>query len=326
MKTGATEIPLVDMRLKKKDPVAFAMAVGTALHDFGFFRLVGHGVSEKTIKDADMAARRFWALPLEVKDRYSTGNYAAASGSGVCYVRNGEYALSSDKVDIKEELGINGAVKTPALTAREMLDAIKEVPDLGEKTMRVYDRFSGIAKSIMGSIAVYSGEQESYFAEWFKEPTAYMRHLHYPHKGNAAGHLDFSMLTVLHVSEEGLYVRNRHGENFQVAPRKGELIINGGMQLDLITNLHIRSSWHGVEANVPRTSMPLFLHPMDHIALEPLPRYRANAPKQVPSYFPPRDENGFYSILTKDFNDIRRREIYEKQDKVRHSLKGQLAL
>lgn len=321
-------IPLVDMRDKAKDPVAFAKAFGAALKDFGFVRLIGHGISDAVINEADEAGRSFWALPTAVKDKYASGLYGPDTGNGVCYVRNGEYALSSTKVDIKEELGINGASKAPH-SAIEMLNAITEVPDLGVKTMRLYEKYEEIAKSLMGSIAVYSGESEQYFDDWFKERTAYMRQLNYPEKGNAEGHLDFSMLTLLHVSDDGLKVRSRKGQEFAIGPAKGELIINGGMQLDLITNLDIRSSWHWVEADRPRTSLPFFLHPMEHIVLQPLPKFRANPPANVPSYFPQRDENGHYAITTGEFNAMRRKEIYDKQQnkaKARQSLQDQLAI
>lgn len=318
-------IPLVDMRLKKKDPVAFAMNFGEAMRDFGFVRLMGHGIPEKMIQEADQAGRKFWALPTAVKDQYAHGLYAAGAGNGVCYVRNGEIALSSDKADTKEELGIAGAARGEH-SARNMLDAIKEVPDLGAKTMRLYNAFEGVAKGLMGSIAVYSGEKEDRFNQWFREPTAYMRQLYYPQQGNAAGHLDFSMLTLLHVSEPGLMVRNRKGQEFAVTTNKGELVVNGGMQLDLITNLHIRSSWHWVESDRPRTSIPFFLHPMDDVALEPLPKFRGETRGADPKYFPPRDADGFYSILTKDFNDLRRKEIYDKVTKAWVSLKDQLAI
>ncbi len=316
-------IPVLDMRDQAKDKAGFAQALGSTLHEFGFVRLVGHGVLEKAIHEADEAGRRFWALPQDVKDRYSRDPYRV--GSRVGYGHNAETALSAQKVDIKEEWGIN-AHPEPPYNARQMLDGVVEVPDLGAKTLRLFEQFEALSKRVMRSVSLYSGLGERALDPWFKDSASYMRLLNYPEQGNAAGHLDFNMITLLHVSEPGLKVRDRKGKEHAVITEPGELILNGGMQLGVITNDHLRPSWHLVEAARPRTSIPFFLHPRRDVVLKPMGRFADLNPAKVPPYFPPRDERGHFAIETGAFNDQRLKEIYQRTPGTQQSVNEQLGL
>lgn len=316
-------VPLIDMREQNGNKTAFANQLGQSLHEFGFVRLINHGVPEKAILDADEAGRRFWALPAEVKDVYSREPYKV--GTRVGYARNAETALSADKVDIKEEWGIN-AHPEPPYDAKAMLAAVTQVPDLGGKVLKLFDSFEKLSVRLMRSIALYSGEDERALDPWFENSASYMRLLHYPGGGNAAGHLDFNMLTLLHVSEPGLWVRDRKGGEHEITTGKGELVLNGGMQLGLITNDHLRPSWHWVEAAQPRTSIPFFLHPRRDVVLHPLIRYVGQPPAKAPPYFPEADEKGWVTISTGEFNDLRLKEIYERQRSSQLALGQQLAL
>lgn len=336
-------IPLLDMRDQRKDPQAFAKTLGDSLHTFGFVRLVGHGVPEYVINEAAAVGKKFWALPDPVKDRYSEPPYQA--GANVGYARNKETALSSNIPDIKEEWGIRsraagqptlaelmalpeaklvvpeGMTASEAIThlaikqrrdrAAEMLN-LPEVPQFGDKTIRLFDAFEQLSVRVMRSIALYAGEKEDRFDSWAVNSESYMRLLHYPQAGNAAGHLDFNMLSFLDVDEPGLWVRDRKGNDHKVISEKGELILNGGMQLGLITNDYLRPSWHWVEAEKPRNSIPFFFHPHLDVTLEPLSKFAASVPRQYPSYFPPRDDKGHFAISVRDFNNQRLYEIYER--------------
>jgi len=316
-------IPVLDMRDQRTDKQGFAQQLGETLHTFGFVRLTGHGVTAKAIHEADEAGRKFWALPQAVKDRYSQEPYKV--GIRVGYGHNAETALSSTKVDIKEEWGIN-ACPEPPYNAREMLNGVLEVPHFGDKILRLYDQFEKCAARVMRSIAIYGELGERTFDPWLKDSASYMRLLNYPQKGNAAGHLDFNMLTLLHVSEPGLIVRDRKGRQHHVTTEPGELILNGGMQLGLITNDHLRPSWHEVKADIPRTSIPFFLHPRRDVVLTPVGKFAQLNPGKVPPYFPPRDEKGRFAIETGEFNAQRLKEIYQRAPGTVQTVKEQLAL
>jgi isopenicillin N synthase-like dioxygenase len=64
-------IPTVDLGLWRSDPAAVAAEVDVALQRAGFLLVTGHGVEASLRADVRTAARRFFALPDEVKQRYA---------------------------------------------------------------------------------------------------------------------------------------------------------------------------------------------------------------------------------------------------------------
>ena len=64
-------IPTVDLGLWRRDPAAVAAEVDVALQRAGFLLVTGHGVDAALRADVRAAARRFFALPDEVKQRYA---------------------------------------------------------------------------------------------------------------------------------------------------------------------------------------------------------------------------------------------------------------
>ena len=64
-------IPTVDLDTWRTDPAAVAAQVDTALQRAGFLLVTGHGVDADLRAGVRAAARRFFALPDEVKQRYA---------------------------------------------------------------------------------------------------------------------------------------------------------------------------------------------------------------------------------------------------------------
>ena len=306
-------IPVIDMRNYETDKQAFAQLVGQSLHEFGFFRLVNHTIPQQVIDSAKQTASAFWALPEAVKDKYNTAPYDQTKTVG--YIRNGELALSADKVDIKEEWGIRSNFPDNPVKPIDLLD-LPDVPGFGKNALALFDSFQTLAVQLMRSIAIYSGEPENIFDGWTKNSDSYMRFLHYPQGGNAAGHLDFNILTLLDVDEPGLFVRDRAGKVHEVTTGPGELIVNGGMQLGMLTNDHLRPSGHWVVADRPRNSIPFFYHTDLDYVLKPIGKYAAQRSDKDPSYFPSRDENGDFAITARDFKALRIGEIYDRAKKI----------
>jgi len=67
----ANAIPTVDLDTWRTDPAAVAAQVDTALQRAGFLLVTGHGVDAELRAGVRAAARRFFALPAEVKQRYA---------------------------------------------------------------------------------------------------------------------------------------------------------------------------------------------------------------------------------------------------------------
>jgi isopenicillin N synthase-like dioxygenase len=64
-------IPTVDLDLWRSDPGAVAAEVDVALQRAGFLLVTGHGVDAALRAQVRTTARRFFALPAEVKQRYA---------------------------------------------------------------------------------------------------------------------------------------------------------------------------------------------------------------------------------------------------------------
>ena len=71
MRPSTNAIPTVDLDVWRADPTAVAAQVDTALQRAGFLLVTGHGVDAALRAGVRAAARRFFALPDEVKQRYA---------------------------------------------------------------------------------------------------------------------------------------------------------------------------------------------------------------------------------------------------------------
>lgn len=54
-----------DSAAKKK----VSAAIGAACADWGFFQIINHGIPDELFKEVDVQARKFFALPVEVKEK-----------------------------------------------------------------------------------------------------------------------------------------------------------------------------------------------------------------------------------------------------------------
>ncbi|HEX5810816.1 MAG TPA: 2-oxoglutarate and iron-dependent oxygenase domain-containing protein [Pseudonocardia sp.] len=71
MRPTTNAIPTVDLDIWRTDPTAVAAHVDTALQRAGFLLVTGHGVDAALRAGVRAAARRFFALPDAVKQRYA---------------------------------------------------------------------------------------------------------------------------------------------------------------------------------------------------------------------------------------------------------------
>jgi len=87
------------------------------------------------------------------------------------------------------------------------------------------------------------------------------------------------MITLLcEATSSGLELLTRQGEWLPVDALEGQIVVDAGDMLQRITNHVIPSTTHRVvnppgDANVPRYSMPYFVHPFSACNLEVLERF-----------------------------------------------------
>ena len=115
-----------------------------------------------------------------------------------------------------------------------------------------------------------------------QSPNTLLRILHYPplpddtEEGavRAAAHEDINLITLLPVATQpGLEVKDLNGNWYSVGGDPGEVIVNVGDMLQEATRGKLISTTHRVvnppvqAVNIPRYSMPLFLHPHPEVRL-----------------------------------------------------------
>ena len=114
-----------------------------------------------------------------------------------------------------------------------------------------------------------------------------LRIIHYPKLGDcfieggirAAPHEDINLITVLPAgTADGLEVMLENGEWFSVQLKSNQCVVNIGDMLQECSQGYFRSTKHRVvnpdQHDMPRYSMPLFLHAKDEVILSD--RYTAN--------------------------------------------------
>lgn len=292
-------IPRFDLRDYDKDKAGFSQKLGEAFHQFGFVRVVGHGISENILKNADNAASRFWALPQRVKDQATVPDLKGLIG----YSRNSEKALGAKTVDLKEEWSVRARMPgdDAQMTQVGKFLTVPALPHFKGDVTSLFTAFEELTRRAMRPLSLYMGEDEHWFDDKFNRSHSMMRLIHYPQGRNAAGHLDLNFLTWLRAEKPGLFVRARDGKEYKVTAEPGELLLNGGMQLGLLTNNDLKPSWHKVKAAEPRDTIVFFVHPNPDFVLTPLAKFADNPPKKAPSYFPPADKDGVRKITVENF-------------------------
>lgn len=295
-------IPKFDLRDYAQDKSKFAHDLGRAFYEFGFVRIAGHEIPENILLRADRAAADFWALPDATKDQSTIAPLKGLIG----YSRNSEKALGANSVDLKEEWSVRARMPAAfsgdaSLNLPQNPLAVACVPHFEGDIKTLFHAFEDLTRRVMQPISLYMGESENWFDDKFNNSHSMMRLIHYPSGGNAAGHLDLNFLTWLRAEKPGLFVRARNGRDYKVTAAPGELLLNGGMQLGLLTNNDLKPSWHKVKATEPRDTIVFFVHPNPDFELSPLAKFAKTPPTKFPSYFPPRDEKGAFKITVDDF-------------------------
>ena len=253
-------------------------ALGRAARDVGFFYVRGHGVPHQTIARAVAASRAFFALPLEVKNRYPiSATYPHQRGYSPVF---GEDLGMDEAPDLKEsfDLGLNLPTDDPDVLAGRPFYAPNvwplEVPDFQSAMVAYHDATLALARTIGEAIALSLDLPRGYFTARMKKPIANLRLLHYPPhtKGHgqttigAGAHSDYGFITVLLQDRTGgLQVCNPAGEWIDAPPIDGTFVVNIGEMLSMWTNDLFIATRHRVinAGGQDRFSIPLFVD-MDH--------------------------------------------------------------
>lgn len=243
-------------------------------------------LSEDLLDETYDLLGRFFALPLEAKQRYDASDTGGQSGYTGLMV---ETAAISDTPDWKEML--NFGAPAPAhhpLTARyahryqapRLPEA--DLPGSTDLLLAFHHSIADLQQRFLRIIAEGIGAHESFFDEMTTNGAHLTRAIRYPPMHEApedADHVwadehgDINLITALpRATARGLQVKTDAGW-IDASPPEGHVIINTGIMLEHLTNGMIPIGWHRVVADADSTeeriSVVQFCHPTPWTMLAP---------------------------------------------------------
>lgn len=295
------ELPVVD--LSGIDPVAGAVGAAAQIRraccDTGFFYIAGHGLPPGLIDGQLAWARRFFALPPDIK----AALHMAQSRSFAGYEPMAEQRLDADSPpDLKEGFyytaerppddpyvvaGIRGyggnqwPQDTPGFDGAGFDGA-----GFRDQMLRYHAALRDLGDRLLGLLALSLDLPADYFRPMYRQPNAVVRLLHYPpqpagpraNQLGAGAHTDWGGLTLLLQDEAGgLEVQNVAGDWILAPPLPGTFVVNLGDLVQRWTNDLYRSTMHrvlnrqGDSVARHRYSVPFFYTPDHYARIECLP-------------------------------------------------------
>ena len=272
-----------DPQKKKK----FVEDLGSAYNTIGFVAIRNHFLTNELSARLYDTIKKFFALPEEIKRKYEIPALAGQRG----YIGKGkEHAKGRNTGDLKEFYHVGQLVEDGDPIKSEYPDNIwpAELPALKEVSLEVYRRLEKTGVEMLKAIALYLGLPENYFDAKVRHGNSILRPIHYYPIENpddvpadavrAAEHGDINLITLLMgASADGLQVLRRDGKWIPITALPEQLVVNVGDMLERLTNKKLKSTIHRVVnpprhlMNLPRYSIPFFMHPRGEMNLAALP-------------------------------------------------------
>jgi isopenicillin N synthase-like dioxygenase len=280
-------IPTIDLTAWRADDPAIGPTVDEALQKAGFLLATGHGVDDALRADVRAAARRFFALPIEVKQKYSVrigGRGWLAPGVEA----NGNVEGVETPPDLKESFAVGPETPTgdPAVDAVWFPPNVwpSEIPELQAAVRRYTDAMTAVSRDLLELCADALGLPRDALTALATNPTWTFNINRYPpltEVGEPApgqfrigAHTDFGTVTVLdrEPGAGGLQV-DIDGAGWADAPYDpAAFTVNIGDLLAHWTGLRWRSGRHRVlppQPDAPNEELIslVFFFELDHDAL-----------------------------------------------------------
>lgn len=294
-----THIPVIDVApLSGGDAAAADQAVAAiaeACETAGFLYVVGHGVPAGCVAGVFDAARWFFGLPQERRDRLdvaSSPNFRGyvpmgLTGPGVPRRLLEAFQImierDADDPDVRAGNVMYGPNRWP-----------EDAPAFRAALTRYYAEMDGLSDRLLGAFARGLDLPADHFRPFFAKPLTQLRLLHYPPQPAGSGdavlgveaHTDTGAFTILLQDDTGgLEVRNRAGAWVPAVPIPGAFVVNIGDMMQRWTNGRFVSTPHRVANRSGaggagagragegrgRISVPFFANPDYAAVVAPLP-------------------------------------------------------
>ena len=284
------EIPSLDLAdFYGADPEKkrkFVAALGAAYNNIGFVAIKNHFLSSEMQERLYTSIKKYFALPDAVKAAHERTDLAGQRG----YTGKGkEHAKGRNTGDLKEFYHVGQELSDADLKKEGYPGNIwpREVPELQVNAVDVYRALEKTGIHMLRAIALYLGLPEQYFDDKIRNGNSILRPIHYfpiadpssvpADAVRAAEHGDINLITLLMgASADGLQVLRRDGKWIPITALPDQLVVNVGDMLERLTNKKLKSTIHRVVnpprevMNVPRYSIPFFMHPRSEMSLAAL--------------------------------------------------------
>ncbi|MCX5583170.1 isopenicillin N synthase family dioxygenase [Streptomyces erythrochromogenes] len=281
--------PVLDLRDADRGPearAAFLDSLRSAIHEIGFFQLVGHEV-----EGADrmlQLARDFFALPQSELEQLSILNSPHFRG----YSEVGR-ELTQGRPDQRAQLDIGPEQEKQVPRGPDDPGYLwlagpnqwpQGMPELRSATIDWISALTRVSQRLLRLILA-SLEAPADFLDHVvsPDPHVHFKLLHYPGRDGDGGtsdqgigvHKDYGLLTLLLQDEHGgLQVSVDEGDFVDVPVIPGAFVVNLGELLEVATRGYLRATTHRVvspASGVNRYSAPFFFNPRLEATMQPLP-------------------------------------------------------
>jgi isopenicillin N synthase-like dioxygenase len=297
-------LPVLDVAPFRADEssaaaAAFVTDLGRAVHDIGFFYVVGHGVPDTLADDLEAVARRFFALPEG--DRLAIENVRSAQFRG--YTRFG-HEHTNGRIDLRDQIDIGRELpaRTPGPDDPAWLRlrgpnlwpaALPELRPLATAWMEHLER---LGHTLLRALAVAVELPAATFEPTVSPPEVLLKVIRYltpvdaPPTGpdgtgqGVGAHRDTGFVSFVRQDHVGGLQVERDGRLIDVAPLPGALVVNIGEMFQLVTRGYYKATVHRVVSPPPgveRISLAFFFNPQLEATLAPVdlpPQLAALAP------------------------------------------------
>lgn len=278
-------IPIVDvsaLSIDDADSERVATAIRRACRDYGFFYVVGHGVSSLLVERLERLSEQFFARPED--EKMAIGMACGGRAWRGFFPVGAEFTVG--RPDRKEGLyfGAELAPDHPKVAAGVPLhgaNLFPQIPDFRETILDYLDAMTQLGHTLMRGIALSLGLKAPYFAERYtSDPLILFRIFHYPpptadeqfSEWGVGEHTDYGLLTILRQDDTGGLQVKSQGRWLEAPPIPNSFVCNIGDMLDRMTGGLYRSTPHRVrnESDRGRLSFPFFFDPNFDAEVKPI--------------------------------------------------------
>ena len=173
----------IPFALWRDDKQAFADRLGHSFRETGFAVITGHPVDPAVIARANDAARAFFRLPAETKEKYHDAPGGRQRGYTPFATEN---AKGQKAADLKEFWHTGRDLPEGSKYRDTMKDtpAVAEVAMFDAATRAFFDELDEFGRTLLRGVALHLGLEEDWFDDKVEMGNSILRLLHYPPQEN----------------------------------------------------------------------------------------------------------------------------------------------